>query len=210
MMMKAGSKGMAGLEDQTIVQQKVELRQKMRDARKAMAQGQYQKISAAIERKILDSPEFKAARRICCYVHKAETREPATDVILRSIVGDASKELVVPITRVKESRLDLSLVRDLSDLKPATFNVPEPVHESIIDPATLDLVIVPCLAVDTRGMRLGYGKAYYDKLLAILPPRVQTMALAFEFQVFPEIPAAHHDKPVKVVVTEKRFIRCGP
>ena len=187
--------------------QKAELRQKMRDARYNMPLEKYRRTSDAIQLGVIQTPEFEAARRVCCYVHKESTREAATDTILRAILADPSKELVVPITRVKESRLDLSVVDDLADLRPSTFGVPEPAHECLIDPSTVDLVIVPCLAVDRRGIRLGYGKAYYDKLLAAIHAGVPALAMAFEFQVFPEIPAAPHDKPVTAIVTEKRVIR---
>lgn len=169
---------------------------------------EYQHLSDAIQLRVIKMPEFAVARRACCYVHKESTREPATDAILRAIIADPGKELVVPITRVKEGRIDLSLVDDLSDLRPSTFGVLEPAHECIVDPSTVDLVIVPCLAVDTRGYRLGYGKAFYDKLLAAIAPTVPAIAVAFEFQIFPEIPIAPHDKPVSLIVTEKRTIRC--
>jgi 5-formyltetrahydrofolate cyclo-ligase len=206
--MKADGKHSAGAQPRDIVQQKEELRQKMRDTRYNMPLEEYRHISEAIQLGVIKTPEFEAARRVCCYVHKEKTREPATDAILRAVLADPSKELVVPITRVKEGRIDLSVVEDLSDLRSSTFGVPEPAHECVVDPSTVDLVIVPCLAVDHRGIRLGYGKAYYDKLLAAIPTGVPALAMAFEFQVFPEIPAALHDKPVSAIVTEKRIIRC--
>jgi 5-formyltetrahydrofolate cyclo-ligase len=206
--LKAAGKHAAGAQPLDIVQQKEELRQKMRGTRYNMPLETYRRDSDAIQLGVIKTPEFEAARRVCCYVHKESTREPATDAILRAVLADPSKELVVPITRVKEGRIDLSVVDDLSDLRPSTFGVPEPAHECIVDPSAVDLVIVPCLAVDHRGIRLGYGKAYYDKLLAAIPTGVPALAMAFEFQVFPEIPAASHDKPVSAIVTEKRVIRC--
>ncbi|MEX2727254.1 MAG: 5-formyltetrahydrofolate cyclo-ligase [Candidatus Sigynarchaeum springense] len=191
-----------------VVQQKEELRQRIREKRYIMPLDEYRRASESIELGVIKIPEFSAASKVCCYVHKETTREPATDAILRAVLADPGKELVVPITRIKEGRIDLSVVDDLTDLRPSTFGVPEPVHECIIDPSTVDLVIVPCLAVDLRGFRLGYGKAFYDKLLSAIPAGVPAIAMAFEFQVFPEIPAAPHDKPVSAIVTEKRVIRC--
>ncbi len=191
-----------------IIQLKEELRQRIRETRYAMPLDEYRRTSEAIELGVIKTPEFGVATRVCCYVHKESTREPATDAILRAVLADPGKGLVVPITRIKEGRIDLSVVDDLADLRPSTFGVPEPAHECIIDPSTVDLVIVPCLAVDGRGFRLGYGKAFYDKLLAAIPAGMPAIAMAFEFQVFPEIPAAPHDKAVSVIVTEKRVIRC--
>ncbi|MBN2153579.1 MAG: 5-formyltetrahydrofolate cyclo-ligase [Candidatus Lokiarchaeota archaeon] len=205
---KAAGKHAAAPDPGGIVEQKEELRQRIREKRYVMALDEYRRTSEKIELGVIKTPEFAAAREVCCYVHKESTREPATDAILRAVLADPGKELVVPITRVKEGRIDLSIVDDLADLRPSTFGVPEPVHEYIIDPSTVNLVIVPCLAVDRRGFRLGYGKAFYDKLLSAIPAGVPAIAMAFEFQVFPEIPVAPHDKPVSAIVTEKRVIRC--
>jgi len=198
----------SGEDPACIVQRKEELRQRIREKRYVMPLDEYRRTSEAIELGVIKTPEFAAAREVCCYVHKETTREPATDAILRAVLADPGKVLVVPITRMKEGRIDLSVVDDLTDLRPSTFGVPEPAHEHVIDPSTVDLVIVPCLAVDLHGFRLGYGKAFYDKLLSAKPAGVPAIAMAFEFQVFPEIPAAPHDKPVSAIVTEKRVIRC--
>jgi len=196
--------------DKDIVEQKAALRQKMRELRYMLPLGEYHRMSEAIESNLLATPEFRTAKHVCCYVHKESTREPETITILHAVLADTKKVLVVPITRVKDDRLDLSVVQDLGDLVPSTFGVAEPVHEKLVKSDYVDFIIVPCLAADLHGIRLGYGKAYYDKLLSVIPKRVAAFALAFDFQVLPNIPSAAHDKHITAIVTEKRIIRCSP
>ena len=75
--------------------------------------------------------------------------------------------------------------------------------EKQVDPKTLDLVMVPGVAFDRRGARMGHGKGYYDKLLENARPETPLVALAFECQLFPEIPIATHDVFMNKIITEK-------
>jgi 5-formyltetrahydrofolate cyclo-ligase len=69
------------------------------------------------------------------------------------------------------------------------------------------LVLVPALAVDPRGHRIGYGKGYYDWLLGRVVPPAFALAVAFDFQLVSEIPVAEHDRAVNLVVTDRRTFR---
>src|SRR5437879_13915118 len=71
-----------------------------------------------------------------------------------------------------------------------------------VTPQELDLVMVPGVAFDRRGGRMGHGKGYYDKLLQHARPETPLAALAFECQLFPEIPVAPHDIFMDKVITE--------
>jgi 5-formyltetrahydrofolate cyclo-ligase len=71
----------------------------------------------------------------------------------------------------------------------------------------LDLVVVPGVAFDPQGNRLGWGAGYYDRLLAQVRADAPIVALAFECQIVPAIPPESHDVPVDVIVTEQRIIR---
>ncbi|HME52216.1 MAG TPA: 5-formyltetrahydrofolate cyclo-ligase [Candidatus Lokiarchaeia archaeon] len=207
---KSTCKHAGGNDPANLLEQKEALRQKVKEQRYTMPIDTYQWLSMAIERRMMATKEYKAARRVCAYVHKEATREPATDAILLDVLANPEKELLVPITRVADCKLDITRLVNLEDLQPSTFDVLEPINEDLVAVDTIDIAIIPCLVVDTYGNRLGYGKGYYDKLLSELPASVPVFALAFEFEIVPSIPVTSHDKPVSAIVTEKRIIRCLP
>jgi 5-formyltetrahydrofolate cyclo-ligase len=74
----------------------------------------------------------------------------------------------------------------------------------------IDVVIVPGVAFDERGNRLGFGRGFYDKFLRRLSERVSFVALAFELQVVRRLPSQSHDVAVDYIITEKRIIKCKP
>ena len=96
------------------------------------------------------------------------------------------------------------------DLAKGRYGIDEPTAEirerpdRRVDIASVDLVIVPGVAFDSSGARLGHGKGYYDKLLENAKPETPRVALAFECQMFEEIPMQDHDIFMDKVVTEDR------
>lgn len=94
------------------------------------------------------------------------------------------------------------------DTKSGSFSIPEPKTSCpVVSPEEADLVVVPGLAFDRSGQRIGSGAGFYDKWLAGWPlvPRVGVL---FEVQLFGLLPAEDHDEPVQWLVTESRAIRC--
>jgi 5-formyltetrahydrofolate cyclo-ligase len=73
----------------------------------------------------------------------------------------------------------------------------------------LDLVVVPGVAFDRRGARVGYGGGFYDRLLPRLRAGVPPIAIAFALQIVPEVPEGGMDRRVDAIVTEDEVIRCG-
>lgn len=92
--------------------------------------------------------------------------------------------------------------RSLDDLESGRWGIAEPTRER---PDIPDLVLVPGVAFNLHGNRLGRGKGYYDRYLAA-HPGVKTLGIAFDFQVVPEVPLEPHDCPVSGVVTEHRTL----
>ncbi len=79
---------------------------------------------------------------------------------------------------------------------------PDPVACPLVQPAEIDLALVPGLGFAPGGMRLGRGAGYYDRWLAALPARTLRIGIAFACQILPDLPAAPHDRPVHAIVTE--------
>ena len=114
----------------------------------------------------------------------------------------AGNPLVVPIIVKEDHSLRLSYLKDLNHLVPSTFNVPEPIgHEIPVPDGAVDVVILPMLAFDKYGSRLGYGSGYYDRFLD-KNPGIKTVAMAFACQEAEKVPTEEFDVPVDYVITE--------
>jgi 5-formyltetrahydrofolate cyclo-ligase len=161
-------------------------------------------LGESVCRRLLATPEYRAARQLSIYVGTAD--EVQTLFVLAS-AWRSNREVAVPCC--VGGGLQLFWIRDASELRPRTLGILEPSDEVRRDPARratvdqLDLIVVPGLAFDRRCGRLGHGKGYYDRLLRSVPAAVPVVALAFECQVFAEVPMGDHDVFVDKVLTER-------
>ncbi len=161
--------------------------------------------SRDIQRRLLIMEEFRVGLRIGIYA--ALGNEVRTDLIF-SEGNRYRKEMYYPAVDEVEGRLSFYRVRELGELKPGYAGILEPEsHASRLrDLNTLDALIVPGVAFDLHGGRMGFGKNYYDQCL--LGFRGKRVALAYDFQIVPEMPIGLRGQKVDWIVTEKRVIRC--
>lgn len=120
------------------------------------------------------------------------------------------KVVAAPLTLATERRLvPLALAGLPDELQPGTFGILEPRPERCppVDPGRIDLVVVPGLAFDTHGARLGYGGGFYDRFLGRHVPQATRAGLAFEVQVVDRLPTDRHDAAMDLVFTEQRIIQ---
>jgi 5-formyltetrahydrofolate cyclo-ligase len=161
-------------------------------------------VSRQICGRVAALPEYAAARTVMLYLDFAS--EVRTRDLLQRVWADR-KRAVVPYC--VGDRLEMFHLQDLDELSPGTLGIlePRPELQSRSDRKViveqLDLIVVPGLAFDPRGGRVGYGKGYYDRLLALVRPEVARVAVAFECQVLPEVPMLFYDTFVDKVVTER-------
>lgn len=130
-----------------------------------------------------------------------------SEVNTHEMVKEALKSKTVVVPKVAHHEIEPSVIIDFDNLVPAKFGILEPIETMRIAYKNIDLVLVPGIAFDRQGHRIGYGFGYYDKFLAKVPKAIK-IGLAFDFQVVDEIPHQSHDIPVDFVVTEKRVIEC--
>ena len=153
---------------------------------------------------VLDLPAYGRAGVVLAYASFGA--ELGTDEFLRRVLDDG-KILLLP--RVERVGLVLYEVRDVArDLVPRTWGIrePEPDHRPVADPGRVDFALIPGVAFDRSGRRLGYGGGFYDRLISGgLSDGTPLVSGAFEVQVVDEVPAGPHDAPVDVVVTEKEI-----
>ena len=166
-------------------------------------------ISARIVGRLIELPEYVAAAAVLWYVDaRSEVR---TRLELPAALA-SGKQIVVPYCQSDELRL--FRLESLAELVIGAYGILEPPTElreraeKRVLPAAIDLAIVPGVAFDRSGTRLGHGFGYYDKLLAQLSPDTPRIGLAFECQLFDELPRDEHDVAMSAIVTESAVYRC--
>jgi 5-formyltetrahydrofolate cyclo-ligase len=164
--------------------------------------------SRAIQSQVIALPEFAAAGTILTYI--GVRTEVATDRIVTEAVR-AGKRVAAPY--VTADGLRAAFIEGRGELIPARFGLVEPADRIKQDPlrtcrpAEVDLFVVPGLAFDRSGGRVGFGKAYYDRLLAQASPRALFVALCFHGQLVDHVPMLDHDIPMHLIVTDVETIR---
>jgi 5-formyltetrahydrofolate cyclo-ligase len=149
---------------------------------------------------------FRQARVVLGYM--AFDHEVLTDGLIRQAIA-SGKQLVLPIVQTDRQGMALYGIQDLEgDVAPGYRGIlePQPQRTQAVAPETLELVLVPGVAFDHRGGRLGFGAGFYDRLLSRLPRDIPTVGLAFDFQVIPRLPSQPHDIMLQAIVTESRVI----
>ena len=185
------------------------LKQQMRveaTARRAI-QPDAEPLSRQIFQRLTALPEYARAGTLMLYLDvRSEVR---TRWFLPAAWG-AGKQIVVPYC--VDGEIELFHLESLDDLSPGTMGVFEPKvalrgRGRKINPAELDLIVIPGLAFDRRGGRLGYGKGYYDRFLHRTGGDATKLAVCFECQLFPNIPVLPHDIRMDLVVTENALYK---
>lgn len=123
-----------------------------------------------------------------------------------ALLGAAGVEIVYPRVTVGHPRLQFFKTR-AQDLRPGAYGILEPPPDAVAVPfASINVILVPGLAFDTAGARLGYGGGYYDEVAARFRGRL--VGVGYEFQVVDQCPVGTGDEPIHFLVTEARAIRC--
>jgi 5-formyltetrahydrofolate cyclo-ligase len=168
--------------------------------------------SAQIQGILFELPEFRKAKTVSFYVTKPGSGEVDTEQMIKASL-QMGKRVLLPVVEKTAKRLELSELRDFeAELAPGAFNVPEPKPEyrRPVPARECDLIIVPGIAFDMHGHRLGFGGGYYDRLLrevASLKLGIPFVGLAYELQVVDTLPHSWHDVAVHILVTEERVLR---
>ncbi|MFZ5597066.1 MAG: 5-formyltetrahydrofolate cyclo-ligase [Bacillota bacterium] len=188
---------------------KDEMRQQMLARRKTIDQEQVDRMSRAIMERLISTVEYGRAGSLMIYVDfRNEVR--TGELIAHAL--NAGKRVSVPVTHVKDKKLTPSSILSYpGDLEPGTWGIMEPRQSCFrpLDPGELDMVIVPGVAYDLQGNRLGYGGGFYDRFLPRTRPGTVFLAPAFEMQIVDNAFPGCYDVPVHIIVTEKRIINLG-
>ncbi|MCX6910560.1 MAG: 5-formyltetrahydrofolate cyclo-ligase [Verrucomicrobia bacterium] len=173
------------------------LRERVLALRGALSSEEVSRRSRLVAARLLELPAVRQAEAIFCYLsHKNE-------VETRQLVGDwlvAGKHIHVPAYHAEQRRYQPSHIRDLErDLAAGKLGILEP-HTRRMPDRPADIAIVPGVAFDAQGHRLGYGKGFYDEMLKHFAGL--KIALAFDCQMLAVTAHGDNDVPMDVVVTE--------
>ncbi len=162
--------------------------------------------SRSIAEQLYALPVYRNARKVMFFItfgSEVDTRPMVEEAIKKGKMAFAPKAVAENRELIPSRILDRE-----SDLAPGAYNIPEPTETTLrpIEPEAIDLVIVPGVAFDLKGNRLGYGGGYYDRFFKRLDPLTPLVAPAFELQLLQEVPVDKWDRRVDIIITEKRVI----
>jgi 5-formyltetrahydrofolate cyclo-ligase len=166
--------------------------------------------SQLIWEKIFRTSEFRQASTIACYVAMPE--EVQTDLGIRRILEEG-KRLVVPYCYERD--LELCRILSLDEISPGRWGIGEPKEVLRKDPARkvkpeeVDLFVVPGVAFDRQGGRLGFGKGYFDRLLRQARVGSCRMGICFACQLFDKVPQLPYDVRMTMLITEEELFLCS-
>jgi len=189
-------------QDSAAHEMKVSMRARIRSARADRPAVEREAAADALAARVLELPELAAASCVAPYV--ATDVEPGTAPLIAGLLASGR---IVLLPRVRGTGLEWVSVSPESTFTSGAFGILEPQGEATHDLSDADVVIVPALAVDTDGRRLGQGGGFYDRALGEASGAV--IALVFDDEVVPDVPVEPHDRGVDVVVTPSRTHRCG-
>ncbi len=149
---------------------------------------------------------FHKASTVMLYL--AMPGEPQMDDLIR-LALEAGKRVCVPALGNRYGHMEAAAINGFHDLiiGKLGLRMPDLSRTTILDPATIDLVLVPGVAFDPNGNRLGMGAGYYDRFLARTACAV-TAGLSWEFQILPCLAVEDHDIPVHYVISEEKISLC--
>ncbi len=187
------------------IQVKRELRKRMRSLRGALSMATRAEKSALVVEALTSLDVFEGAKTVGLYAPMVDRGE--LDVgPLHGRLAARGVTVAYPALR-DDGSLTFYRVDDPATLEERgnLFREPDPREENLV--RALDVLVLPALAADSLGNRLGYGGGSYDRTLAAFPQAPRTVAVVYDFQVLVEVPHVATDVPVDVVVTDRRVFR---
>ena len=189
-----------------IKEEKKVLREQVKELRAHFTGEEMEKANVEIQTRLLLFPYFQSAESIFCYV--SMDNEPSTGEILSTAFSSGKSVYVPRCLPGKERIMEAVEIHAWDDLEKGTMGILEPKKEiKGTDRKDFSLMLIPCLATDRRGGRLGHGAGYYDRFLEGAVGK--KLCLCFDSLLFSKIPMGRQDIFMDYVLTEKELIPCG-
>lgn len=181
---------------------------------KLMAKNDIRRKIKALRSMMMDMEKMEAAEQVFAQLEQTAAFMMSDKILMYHSLPDelptrrfldkwkGRKHFFLP--RVNGVNLDI-LPYDATRLELGSFHIEEPTGDDLLDPEELELIVVPAVAYDRRGNRLGRGKGFYDRLLS--STKATKIGVGYEFQLVDELPSEEHDVPMDMVITQKCVIR---
>lgn len=170
------------------------LRKMIREKKRAMTEAQIEEASARLAQLLYSSPLYRQATTI--YGYLPYNQEVRTVPMLEQALAEGKR---VAVPKVYGDEMRFLYIDDLSRVEKGYAGIPEPVDDEPVAKDSTALVLMPGLAFDKAGHRIGYGGGFYDKFLSAEPDH-PTLALCYGFQMLDELPTEEFDIPVDCVL----------
>ena len=173
---------------------KKELRNKIREQKRAMTPQQIESASQKLVELFLATEQYRQAKTI--YGYLPYNQEVRTVPLLEQALADGKK---VAVPKIYGDEMRFIYLPDLNQVEKGYSGIPEPIEDGPLGDDPTALVLMPGMAFDEEGHRIGYGGGFYDKFLANEPDH-PTIALCYDFQIVKELPTEDFDIPVDLVL----------
>ena len=185
---------------------KIQIREDISQIISTLSEKKIAEKTRAIENRLFEFANFLESKIALLYVN-GDGEVQTENIIKRSY--DYNKIVVLPAFDPEKFEMNLMKVDHFeNELKPGPRNVLEPDANrcKTVPMERIDIAIIPGLAFDEKGGRIGSGRGYYDRLIPKLAITTRKVALTFEEQIVPQIPMESHDKHVDIIITDQRII----
>lgn len=184
------------------------LRAEIRERRQLLSEKARESAADGIQAQLDALVDELGVRSMSCFL--STTAEPGTRAFVTDAVARGIR-ILLPVTRT-DGLLDWAVATDDGDIAEGMYGLPEPVGELLgpIAVNDVDLLVIPAAAVDPTGMRLGWGRGFFDKTLGSMQHCPPVYAVVYDSEVLDEVPSDVHDQPVTGIVTPTRTITLAP
>ena len=183
-----------------MVLNKTELRNIMRERRRNLSKAEKGKLDNIIFNNVVNDNNFIKSNKIFVYVSYAS--EVDTHKIIQYALNQGKTVCVPKILSLNQGMVAVK-IKNFFDLKPNKMGILEPeTYIDVVNADEIELVILPGLAFDYAGGRLGYGGGFYDRFLLKIQDNVKKLALAYKLQVLVSVPMDENDIKVDVIITD--------
>ena len=185
---------------------KSQIREEIAEKFAALSANEIAEKTKAIENRLFDFANFLESKIALLYVNN-EHEVLTGNILKRAYIYN--KIVVLPVYNTENFEMELKKVDNLEkDLNPGPRNILQPDESrcKVVPIDKIDIAIIPAVALDEKGGRIGSGNGYYDRLIPKLAITTRKVALAFEEQIIPQVPIESHDKHVDIIITENRVI----